>query len=91
MTRLIAVLTVTAAVTAAPLFPAADRLHAQACDTKWTGSQYKSYRQVESEVRGQLGDVKILRVMLCGEGAGAYFQVVVMKSGTVQNVRIAAR
>lgn len=62
------------------------------CDTKWTKSKYKSFRQVESEVRGQLGDVKILRVLLCGEGAGAHFQVVVLNAaGTVQNIKVAAR
>ncbi len=65
---------------------------AASCNTTWTKGGYKSYRQVESEVRSQHGDVKILRVMLCGEGEGAYFQVVVLNpGGKVQNVRVAAR
>jgi hypothetical protein len=67
-------------------------LNAAACDTAWTKGGYKTYRQVESEVRSKLGQVKILRVKLCSQGSDSYFQVVVLNaSGTVQNIRVPAR
>ncbi len=51
---------------------------AQACTTSWSKSQYKSYAQVQSEVRSRVGNARVLSVELCGSGASAYFRVVVL-------------
>lgn len=86
MIRLIASLILIAGLLPGPVHAA------KGCNTTWTKGSFKSFRQIESEVRAAHGDVKILRVLLCGEGANAYFQVVVLnRSGTVQNLRIAAK
>jgi hypothetical protein len=61
------------------------------CVPNWTSDEYKSFGTVQSEIRKQYGDVRILRVALCQQGGDAYFQVVIISGqGKVQRVRLAA-
>jgi len=68
---------------------------AQACTSSWSKSGYKSYSQVQREVRAQLGDARIVRIELCGSGASAYFRVIALTGGdgdaTRRELRISAR
>ena len=68
---------------------------AQACTSSWSKSGYKSYSQIQREVRAQLGDARIVRVELCGSGASAYFRVIALTGGdggeTRRQLRISAR
>lgn len=61
------------------------------CAPNWTTAQYKSFGDLQVEVRKQFGEVRILRVALCGEGGTAYFQIVIISGqGEVRRVQIAA-
>lgn len=61
------------------------------CVPNWTSDEYKSFGTVQSEIRKQYGDVRILRVALCQQGGDAYFQVVIISGqGKVQRVKLAA-
>ncbi|MGF1619616.1 MAG: hypothetical protein ACFCUR_03255 [Rhodomicrobiaceae bacterium] len=61
------------------------------CVPNWTSNDYKSFGTVQSEIRTQYGDVRILRVELCQQGGDAYFQVVIISGqGEVQRVKLAA-
>jgi hypothetical protein len=62
-----------------------------ACAPNWTTAQYKSFGDIQVEIRKQFGEVRILRVALCGEGGTAYFQIVIISGqGEVRRVQIAA-
>ena len=65
--------------------------HAQACTSSWSKSGYKSYSQIQREVRQRLGDARIVRVELCGSGASAYFRVIAIVGSTREELRISAR
>jgi hypothetical protein len=75
-------------------FCPAGALMAQAqdiCAPNWTTTQYKSFGDVQIEIRKRFGEVRILRVALCGEGGAAYFQIVIISGqGEVRRVQIAA-
>ena len=61
------------------------------CAPNWTANQYKSFGVVQNEIKQQFGEVRILRVALCGEGGDAYFQIVIISGqGEVRRVQIAA-
>ncbi len=61
------------------------------CTPNWTASEYKSFGAIQNEIKKQYGDVRILRVALCGEGGSAYFLVVIISGrGQVQRVQLAA-
>lgn len=61
------------------------------CAPNWTANQYKSFGDLQSEIKKQFGEVRILRVALCGEGGNAYFQIVIISGqGEVRRVQIAA-
>jgi hypothetical protein len=61
------------------------------CAPNWTATQYKSFGDIQIEIRKQFGEVRILRVALCGEGGAAYFQIVIISGqGEVRRVQIAA-
>ena len=61
------------------------------CAPNWTTTQYKSFGDIQIEIKKQFGDVRILRVALCGEGGAAYFQIVIISGqGEVRRVQIAA-
>lgn len=64
---------------------------AQACTSSWSSSSYKSYAQIKREVRGRLGDARIVRVELCGSGGSAYFRVIAIVNSTREELRISAR
>ena len=71
--------------------PGSDAAAQTTCAPNWTANEYKSFSDVQNEVRKQFGDVRILRVALCGEGGNAYFQIVIITGqGQVQRVKIAA-
>ena len=62
-----------------------------ACAPNWTTAQYKSFGDIQIEIKKQFGEVRILRVALCGEGGAAYFQIVIISGqGEVRRVQIAA-
>jgi hypothetical protein len=61
------------------------------CAPNWTANHYKSFSDIQNEVKKQFGDVRILRVALCVEGSDAYFQIVIISGqGEVRRVKIAA-
>ena len=61
------------------------------CAPNWTTTQYKSFGDLQIEIKKQFGEVRILRVALCGEGGAAYFQIVIISGlGEVRRVQIAA-
>jgi uncharacterized membrane protein YkoI len=61
------------------------------CAPNWTANHYKSFSDIQNEVKKQFGDVRILRVALCVEGGTAYFQIVIISGqGEVRRVKIAA-
>jgi hypothetical protein len=61
------------------------------CAPNWTTAQYKSFGDIQIEIKKQFGEVRILRVALCGEGGAAYFQIVIISGqGEVRRVQIAA-
>jgi hypothetical protein len=63
----------------------------ESCAPNWTTAQYKSFGDIQLEIRKQFGEVRILRVALCGEGGAAYFQIVIISGqGEVRRVQIAA-
>lgn len=62
------------------------------CISSWSSSEYKSYSQIQADVRSQYGDVRILKVALCAQGARSYFQIVVMDNkGVVRTVQVSTR
>ncbi len=61
------------------------------CAPNWTANQYKSFGDIQTEIRKQYGDVRILRVALCGEGGKAYFQIIIISGqGEVRRVQLGA-
>jgi hypothetical protein len=61
------------------------------CSTRWIAKDYKSFRNIKSEVKSSFGDGRILRVFLCGEGEKAYFRVLFISGdGAVSRIRISA-
>jgi hypothetical protein len=61
------------------------------CAPNWTAAQYKSFGDIQTEIKKLFGQVRILRVALCGEGGTAYFQVVIISGqGEVRRVQINA-
>lgn len=61
------------------------------CVPNWTTAQYKSFGDIQTEVKKLFGQVRILRVALCGEGGSAYFQVIIISGqGEVRRVQINA-
>jgi hypothetical protein len=62
------------------------------CSSSWSKSEFKSYGQVQADVRGQFGNVRILKVALCSQGPKNYFQIVVMDDkGVVRTLHIGAQ
>jgi hypothetical protein len=62
------------------------------CTHAWGKGNYKSYKQVEHELRGLLVNAKILRFSLCGSGNDHYFLVTILEArGKVRVVRVPAR
>jgi hypothetical protein len=61
------------------------------CSTSWTAKDYKTFRNIQSEVKSSFGDGRILRVFLCKEGKEAYFRVLFISGeGAVSRIRISA-
>jgi hypothetical protein len=61
------------------------------CAPNWTANQYKSFGEIQNEIKKQYGEVRILRVALCGEGGSAYFLVVIISGqGEVRRVQLTA-
>ncbi len=61
------------------------------CVPNWTANEYKSFGDIQSEIKNQYGEVRILRVALCDEGANAYFLVVIISGqGEVRRIQLAA-
>ena len=61
------------------------------CVPNWTSDHYKSFGALQSEIKKQYGEVRILRVALCEQGGDAYFQVVIISGqGKVQRIQLVA-
>lgn len=71
--------------------PLTGRAAAQECAANWSTSDYKSFGDLQEEVRKRYGEVRILRVALCNPGDNPYFQVVIISGhGEVRRVQVAA-
>jgi hypothetical protein len=74
-------------IAALPIGPAS----AQQCAANWSPSEYKSFGDLQNEVKKRYGEVRILRVALCDQGGNPYFQVVIISGqGEVRRVQVAA-
>ncbi len=63
----------------------------ETCTHTWGKGDFKTFKQVEDELHGRLGNGKILRFSLCGNANDHYFQVTVLEqSGKVRVLRLAA-
>ena len=61
------------------------------CVRNWTANEYKSFGDIQNEIKTQYGEVRILRVALCDQGANAYFLVVIISGeGEVRRIQLAA-
>jgi hypothetical protein len=64
---------------------------AQQCAANWYPSEYKSFGDLQNEVKKRYGEVRILRVALCDQGGSPYFQVVIISGqGEVRRVQVTA-
>ncbi len=64
----------------------------ETCTHTWGKGDFKTFKQVQEELQGQLGNGKILRLSLCGNANDHYFQVTILdSSGKVRTLRLAAR
>lgn len=62
------------------------------CTHTWVKGKYKTFRQVEEELRDKLANAKILRFSLCGSEKEHYFLVTILKAaGKVLVLRLPAR
>jgi hypothetical protein len=74
-------------IAALPLGP----VSAQQCAANWSPSEYKSFGDLQNEVKKRYGEVRILRVALCDQGGKPYFQVVIISGqGEVRRVQVTA-
>jgi hypothetical protein len=63
----------------------------ETCTHTWGKGDFKTFKQVQDELQGRLGNGKILRFSLCGNASDHYFQVTVLDpSGKVRTLRLAA-
>ncbi len=64
----------------------------ETCAHTWGKGDYKTFKEVESELQGRLGGGKIIRLSLCGGANNHYFQVTVLEpTGKVLVLTLAAR
>jgi hypothetical protein len=62
------------------------------CTHTWAKGNYKTFKQVQGELRERLSNAKILKFSLCGSANEHYFQVTILKlSGKVLVIRVPAR
>ncbi|MBT3070202.1 hypothetical protein KKP04_04880 [Rhodomicrobium sp. Az07] len=63
-----------------------------ACSASWSRGNYKTYQQIQDELRDRLRNAKILKLSLCSGASEPYFQATILnESGKVVIVRLAAR
>ena len=63
----------------------------QACAPNWSTNGYKSFGDLQDEVKKRYGEVRILRVALCDQGGNPYFQVVILSGhGEVRRIQVGA-
>jgi hypothetical protein len=61
------------------------------CKANWNAKGYRPFESIQSEIRERYGDVKVLRVSLCGEGDVVFFQIVIITGqGAVSRVQVVA-
>ena len=64
----------------------------EACSHNWVKGHYKSFRQIEQELSATLGEIKILRMAICGTDPDRFFSITFLNhEGTVKTVRVPAR
>jgi hypothetical protein len=64
----------------------------ETCTHTWSKGDYKSFKDVQEELQGRLGEGKIIRLSLCGSANNHYFQVTILEpSGKVLVLKVAAR
>jgi hypothetical protein len=61
------------------------------CVPNWTTDEYKSFGDLQDEIKKQYGEVRILRVALCQQDGKAYFHVIIISDqGKVQRIQLTA-
>jgi azurin len=79
------------AVIAALAVAASPATAQSSCAPNWTSDEYKSFGDLQNEVKKQYGEVRILRVALCQQDGKAYFHVIIISDeGKVQRVQLTA-
>ncbi len=64
----------------------------ETCTHTWGKGNYKSFKQVQDELQGRLGNGKIIRLSLCANANDRYFQVTILEaSGKVLVLNLSAR
>jgi len=64
----------------------------ETCTHTWDKGNYKTFKQVQDELQGRLGNGKIIKLSLCGAGNDRYFQVTILEpSGKVLVLTLSAR
>ncbi|WP_127076929.1 hypothetical protein [Rhodomicrobium lacus] len=62
------------------------------CSASWTRGNYKTYQQIQDELKDRLRNAKILKLSLCASASEPYFQATILnESGKVVIVKLAAR
>jgi hypothetical protein len=71
--------------------PSPGRAEGSSCAASWSTKEYKSFGDLQSEVKKRYGEVRILRVALCDKGGNPYFQVVIISGqGEVRRIQVSA-
>jgi hypothetical protein len=64
----------------------------EACAHTWEKGDYKTFKEVQSELQDRLGSGKIIRLSLCGPSNSRYFEVTILEpSGKVFVLKLTAR
>jgi hypothetical protein len=63
----------------------------EGCIQSWHKGNFKTFEQLQKELRERFMDGKILRLSLCGTDSGHYFMVTVLEaSGKVRVIQLPA-
>ncbi len=63
----------------------------ETCTHTWGKGNFKTFRQVQEELRAVIGEGKIIRLSLCAGASDHYFQVTILEpSGKVVVINLAA-
>jgi hypothetical protein len=61
------------------------------CKEAWGKGNYKTFKQIKSELQNRLPNAKILRLSLCGSDNNHYFQATILEAaGKVRVIQVPA-